>query len=184
LCPWYDAFYATRALLHNDALLHAQDNDPDATLTSARAILNVGRSLGEEPFFHAPSSRLACRFDTKEAVERALAQGRPSPAALRLAQAAAAREDAVSLILLQLRAERAGTHRFLTQVDAGDHLISELGCVPARGLRAQVETWFGRPRAMRTHARYLRDMNEAVEIARLPLEQQYPRFQRLRQQKG
>jgi hypothetical protein len=182
--PWHDAFYGTKGLLYNDALLQDQDGGPDAALTSERALLNVGRSLGDEPFYHGPSSRLGCRFATKRAIERTLAQGRPSQAALKATQEAVAREDAVSLILLEFRSDRACTHRFLAAVDAGEHRMSEISCVPARGLRAQVETWAGRPEAMRIHARYLRAMNEAVEIAKLPLEQQYPRWQRLRQEKG
>jgi hypothetical protein len=51
-------------------------------------------------------------------------------------------------------------------------------------VRSHLEVWFYRTDAIRVHARYLRAMNEGVEIAKLPLEQQYPRYRQWRQQWG
>ncbi len=183
-CPWLDAFYETRPLLQLDALLRSQDGDPDAALVSARALLNKGRSLGDEPCFQGPRSRNGCRFRAVGAVERTLAQGQPSEGALALMQESVAREEAVSLLLPYFRGDRALMHIFLTRVDAGQNRISELTDVPTRGVGAYTETWFGRLGALHTHARYLRRMNEAVEIAKLPLEQQHPLYQEWRRQKG
>jgi hypothetical protein len=126
-CPSSDAIYATRALLHLDALLRSQDNDADAALISARALLNVGRSLGDERFFGAPVQRLGCRFDAVEAIERTLAQGQPSDAALAATQEAVRKEEVVPLFLLYFQGDRAAKHWFLTQVDDGKHRLSELG---------------------------------------------------------
>jgi hypothetical protein len=183
-CPWLDALLSTHVLLQLDALLHAQDGDPDAALISSRAVLNVGRSLGNEPFLYGPTLRNASRRETVRAVERIMAQGQPSGKALATMQQSIAREEAVPLLLPHFRGERAVMHIFLTQVDDGRHRISELSCVPARGLGAHAETWFGRLGALHEHALYLRDMNEAVEIAKLPLEQQYPRYREWRRQRG
>jgi hypothetical protein len=183
-CPWTDAVYSTRPLLQLDALLHDQDGDPDGALISARALLNVGRSLGDEPFFHGPVSRSGCRREAVRAVERTLAQGQPSERALATAQESVAREQAVPLLPPYFRGERAEMHVFLTRVDEGKNRISELGCVPTRGPAAYAETWLGRPNALHVDARYLRSMNEAVEIARLPLEQQYPLYREWRRQRG
>jgi hypothetical protein len=126
-CPWSDALIATRPLLQLDALLRNQDGDPEGALTCARALLNVGRSLGQEPFFYGPVSRLGCRFDVVEAIERTLAQGRPAAAALAATQEALRQEEAVPLLLLRFGGHRAMMHRFLTQVDDGKHRLSELG---------------------------------------------------------
>jgi hypothetical protein len=126
-CPWSDAIYATPLLLRFDALLHNQDRAPDAALISARALLNVGRSLGDEPFFRAPVERLGCRFDAVEAIERTLAQGQPSEAALAATQDAVWQEESVQLLLLRFRGHRAETHWFLTEVDNGNHRLSEAG---------------------------------------------------------
>ncbi len=183
-CPWSDAVHVTQPLLRLDALLHDQDGKPDDALTSARALLNVGRSVGDEPFLYGPSNRNGCRHRAVRAIERTLAQGQPSERALAGVQESLAREEAVPLLLSHFRGERASMHVFLSQVDAGHHRISELSCVPARGLRAHAETWLGRAHALEVHARYLRAMNEAVEIAKLPLDQQYPLYHEWRQRRG
>jgi hypothetical protein len=183
-CPGLDALRLTRPLLELDALLRNESRDPDGALISARALLNVGRSLGDEPFFGGPLYRSVCRHDAARAVERTVAQGQPSESALAAVQESFAREETVSLVLLYFRGERASMHVFLTQVDEGRHRISELGCVPTRGLEAHAETWFGRRHALQIHARYLRDMNEAVEIAKRPLEQQHPLYRQWRRRKG
>jgi hypothetical protein len=126
-CPWTDAFDAVAALLEYDGLARNQDGDPDGALLATRAWLNLGRSLGEEPFFHGPSSRLGCRWRAADAVERTLAQGQPSEAALSATQEALRREDAVSLSLPYFRGHRAMMHRFLIEVDDGKHRLSECG---------------------------------------------------------
>jgi hypothetical protein len=51
-------------------------------------------------------------------------------------------------------------------------------------VRAYAEVWLYRERAIRIHARYLRAMNEAVEIAKLPLEEQVPRYRAWRKEYG
>jgi hypothetical protein len=56
--------------------------------------------------------------------------------------------------------------------------------VPSRGVRAYAEVWLYRDRAIRIHASYLRAMNEAVEIARLPLEEQAPKYRAWRERYG
>jgi hypothetical protein len=183
-CPWSDALSETPTLLRLDALLRAQDGDPDAALTSCRALLNLARSVGDEPFFNGPLSRMARCREAVRAVERTLAQGQPSEGALAAVQGALTREEAVSLLLPHFRGERAGMHVFLTRVDEGKNRISEMSCTPTRGLRAHAETWLGRLDALHEHAWFLRDINEAVEIAKLPPEQQWPLYQEWRRRKG
>jgi hypothetical protein len=182
--PWLDTVLSVSALLRLDGLLHSEAGDPYGALTSARALLNLGRSLGDEPFFQGPVTRGVRRRDAVRVVERVLGQGQPSEGALAAVQDAFTREVGVPLLLTHFRGERAFMHIFLSQVDEGNHRISELSCVPARGLRAHAETYLGRVRAWQIHARYLRDMNEAVEIAKLPLEPQYPRYAEWRRRKG
>jgi hypothetical protein len=183
-CPWWDAIHSTPALLELDAVLQSEDGHPDAALAAARALVNVGRSLGDEPFFGGPLNRSVCRRDAVLALERTLAQGQPSEKALAAVQEPLAREDAVPLLLPYFRGERALMHAFLTRVDEGHHRISELGCVPTRGVGAHAETWLGRPHALHIHARYLGAINEAVEIGKRPLEQQYPLYQEWRRRRG
>jgi hypothetical protein len=126
-CPWSDAFYPVESLLSLDGQVRSQDGDSDGALRDGLAILNVGRSLGEEPFYGGTRYRLGCRFRTAGAIERTLAQGQPSDAALASTQEALRDEDAVPLFLPYFRGDRAITHRFLAQVDDGKHRISEWG---------------------------------------------------------
>jgi hypothetical protein len=126
-CPWSDAFYSVANVLEFDGLARNRDGDSDGALLATRAWLNLGRSLGEEPFFHGAASRLGCRWRAANAIERTLAQGQPSEAALAATQKAVQREDAVSLSLAYFRGHRAMMHRFLTEVDDGKHRLSECG---------------------------------------------------------
>jgi hypothetical protein len=184
-CPWPDALWAAEPLLQLDALRHSQDGDPDGALTSARALLNVGRSLGNEPIGIASMTRNGCRWETARAIERTLAQGEPSEAALAEMQEALRREDEMPLFLLYFRGDRALTHQLLKAVDDGDRHLFELGGYPPPpGMRRWAEKWYYREDAIRVHARYLRAMNQAVEIARLPLEEQYPRYKQWRKEYG
>jgi hypothetical protein len=180
-CP---ALYPVRKLLIYDALLRNQQADADGALLSARAVINLGRSLGDEPFFNGPRARNGCRFEFAGLVRRSLAQGEPSDIALAALQKVVEQEDAAPLLLSHFRGQRAFWHVFLSRVDRGQNRLSELSCVPARGLRAEVETWFGGLNAVQVHARYLRGMNEAVEIAKLPLEKQHPQYKRWRNEWG
>lgn len=182
--PWLDAFLSTRHLLKLDALLCDQEEDPDAGLLCARALLNVGRSLGDEPFLHGPANRNGCRFETARMVERTLAQGQPSEIAMAAMQESIALEEHVPLPLHHFRGERAVMHVFLTRVEQGQNRLSELSCLPARGFDAHVETWFGRLHAIQIHARFLRGINEAVEIAKLPLDRQFPMYREWRRRRG
>jgi hypothetical protein len=51
-------------------------------------------------------------------------------------------------------------------------------------VRAYAEVWLYRERSIRIHSRYLREMNEAVEIARLPVDEQAPPYDAWRQRNG
>jgi hypothetical protein len=181
--PYWDALESIMSMLTLDALLHIQEERPDSALTSARALLNVGRSVGDEPFVHL-LKRNYCRRQVAESIERTLAQGQPSAEALAMMQSAMEQEDAVPLLLLHFRGERALWHVFLTRVERGQNRLWELSCVPNRGYEAKLEIWLGRPNALQVHARFLRGMNEAVEIAKLPLEQQFPRYRAWRNRWG
>jgi hypothetical protein len=183
-CPWTDALYSTNALLDFDAALHNQQGDSDGALRDARAVLNLGRSLGEEAFYCGVENRHGRRCDAVKVIERTLALNEPSEAALAATQEALRSEDAVSLSLAHFRGHRAETHRFLADVDDGKHRLSEWGCMRSQGVRAYAEVWLYRERAIRVHVRYLRAMNEAVEIAKLPVDEQAPRYRPWRKEYG
>src|SRR5262249_26307444 len=49
--PWLDVSFDLSFLLELDSVLRNQDGDADGALVSARAVLNLGRSIGDEVFF-------------------------------------------------------------------------------------------------------------------------------------
>jgi hypothetical protein len=182
--PWLDVSFDLSFLLELDSVLRNQDGDADGALVSARAVLNLGRSIGDEVFFDGPLSRNGRRSQCARMIERTLAQGVPSENALIGMQQFIQREEAVPLFLAYFCGRRAMTHVFLDRVHQGLNRISELNCVPKRGIAAHAEDWLGGPEARRTHARFLRGTNEAVEIAKLPVEQQCPLYRDWRARLG
>jgi hypothetical protein len=85
-----------------------------------RAILNAGRSIGDEAFLISVLVRLAIRSVAIRAVERTLAQGQPTEAGLAQAQALLMQEEAEDLLLNGLRGERAALDLFWEAMDRGD----------------------------------------------------------------
>jgi hypothetical protein len=175
-------------LLAYDALLRAQDQDADGALASVRAVLNAGRSIGDEPFTISQLVRIACRTMAVEKLQRTLAQGEPSEAALLSVQQLLEKEEAEPLMRIIARGERAGEDRLMNALQTGKMKLSASDLVMAAGFSSNPD---GEPRTMeyvllRTpgffkvqRAAMLRFLNRAVEIAELPPEQQQPQFAQL-----
>ena len=83
-----------------------------ALFDSCRAMVNAGRSLGDEPFFICQLVRTACRRMALERAEQALAQGEPSEAALAALQRALESDESEPFFLRGCRGERATWDRF------------------------------------------------------------------------
>jgi hypothetical protein len=170
------------SLLACDALLRTQEGDADGALASCRAILNAGRSIGDEPLSVPQMVRSACPSFAVTKAQRVLAQGAPSEAALLQLQQLFEKEEAVPIMLIVARGERAGWDRFAEAFLAGQVKLSTLAL--AARLHSEDELGEAEWLALRTRrsvvaqrAALLRYMNRAVEIARLPCEQQVPRFE-------
>ncbi|HEX3449461.1 MAG TPA: hypothetical protein VHS97_14485, partial [Isosphaeraceae bacterium] len=69
-------------LLAYDVLLRSQKQETDEALLTCHALLNVGRSLGDEPTAVSQRLRIDIRMTTCQQVEFALAHGRASEAGL------------------------------------------------------------------------------------------------------
>jgi type II secretory pathway pseudopilin PulG len=174
------------ALLSNDALLRAQDQDPDGALASCRGALNAGRSIGDEPTLISQLVRIACRgIATRQAV-RVLAQGEPSEAALRQFQELLEKEEPEPLLLIGMRGERAGMDRLMETIQSGKTKLSALDMLSFDRLGDQSAPSLGDDLTLWTPGSYksqraamLRYMNRCVELAKLPPEQQNAPFQQL-----
>jgi len=99
-------------LLALDVLLRAQEKDADGALASCCGTLNAGRSLGDQPLLLTTMVRMAIIKIALDRIERALAQGEPSDAALAALQRLLEDEDRQPLLLFGLRGERGASNRF------------------------------------------------------------------------
>jgi hypothetical protein len=158
-------------MLNLQAVLLAQEEDATGALDFGRAMVNAGRSLGEEPCLVSQLVRVACRTIAINSMERTLARGQASERSLAAAQRLLEEESAEPLLLIGLRGERAGWHRLLDAIEAGQFRYSEMG---SRGseLEARFEDLMGKGLMRRSHAPLLHWHTRAVEIAKLPPLQQ------------
>ncbi len=166
------------ALLRLYATLKAQEGNPDAALASARGVVNVARSVGDDLSPSAHYSRFLIRDRALGCVERALAQGEPSVQALIATQKFLEDEVGQPLLWHALRADRAELHEFLTWT------LARRMERKARGLtlRAKVQLTLAATRARRMHPKLLRVMNAAVEAARLPPEERREALRRVEEE--
>jgi hypothetical protein len=179
LLPHLEEARRATVLLSLDAMLQAQEGDADGALASCQAALNAGRSIGDEPTAISQLVRLACRRLAVLSLERALAQGEPSPAALERLQHLLEDEATQPLLLLAARSLRADMHEALK--------VFKEGRFDRRAWGLRNPAWMPDPavnlvdasKARASHAAYLRYLNELVEITRLPPEQQPPRLEQL-----
>jgi len=162
--------YEARAvgrLLAADAAIRAQDGDVDGALESCRAILGVGRSIGDEPNMLSTLVRVAVVGDATDAARRALAQGEPSDEALAALQAALLRESPHALLVQGLRSERAIRDEAVRRVRDAEIPIPAAGGKPP-GDRPDTFPKWAAFTLDNMRAADLESMNELISIARDP----------------
>jgi hypothetical protein len=179
------------SLLQFDVLLLAQEGDLDAALRSIRGIVNAGRAIGDEPTLISQLVRLACRGVAIAGLERVLAQGEPSPAALADLQRLLEEEEAENLPLHGFRGERAGLDQLMANLQNGTVKMADvvgtggMGLSKGEAFEIMLLSYSSSSRKYQ-RATLLRIMTEMVETAKLPPEQQPQRngqlFQEVRNQ--
>ena len=166
--PETQAARAAARLLAADSAIRAHDGDADAAIDSCRAILNTGRSIGDEPFAISQLVRVAIGRTAMSSTRRVLGQGQASDASLAPLQALILDEAAQPLLLHALRGERATINAVIRRFAAGELPVSSitggnqrnrLGVAQALGTRL-MGLFAGNQRAVA-----LEWMNEAVAIA-------------------
>ncbi|HEV3167164.1 MAG TPA: hypothetical protein VGZ22_24360 [Isosphaeraceae bacterium] len=160
-------------LLKLDVTLRAQEGDIDGALDSCRAILNVGRSLGDEPLSISQLVRMAITGVAADCVQYVLAQGEASDAALLKVQDLLGDESAQLLALWALRGERAALFDLFAKLESGEVSLSELSdgdsSSASRGVNLVGKALFRYNQGLS-----LKFMNEAVEIVKQPDREQQP----------
>ncbi len=127
--------------------------------------------------------RIAVQSIAVSSIERTLAQGVPSAEALKLTQLMLEEEAADPSLQRALRGERAvnrGVSEYLMNVGGTLAELDRPGQAPG-GIHATLESFGLKRMVKRGYPMILRTMNESVEVAGLPVEQQKPEWDRLDQ---
>jgi hypothetical protein len=177
LLPHVDKVRFVYGLIEYDANLAALDGDPARGLLAARAALNAGRSIGDEPFLISQLVRMAGGGVSCRSAERVLAWNRPSglpgvsDAELAALQAAFAEEADTPWLEYGLRGERAMANQLFEAIESGKISPAEL----ARFVDSPNPSAFqsGAFRLYRgflpgDHAECLRIMTAYLDAAKLP----------------
>jgi hypothetical protein len=166
--------------LKNDAYLLAHEERYNDAVESCRACLCAGRVVGDEPIVISHLVRNAVQLVAIDALERVLAQGVADEAVLKEMQTLLELEDKESTWLHSLRGERAGWHVMFEDIRDGRMPLNTLngmaGPTSARNLFGWIRERFPST-ILSDYPEYLQHMTQAVEIARLPLDQQRPKLQ-------
>jgi hypothetical protein len=177
LLPDHQSAREIAALLHLDIARRLEDGDLEGALISCQAMLNAGRSFGDEPLLITQLIRIAIQSMTVASLERVLGQGELPE--LRLAAMQKALEDELQeeLFLRGIRGERACMNGLFENIDNGKVPVGPFltGLGPSRGGGGGGGVWdkvrelFAGGSVVRSHAYYLRYMNNVVAAAKLPV---------------
>jgi hypothetical protein len=120
--PYAEDVRRVSRLLYLDASRLSEAGKIDEALTSARGLIGVAQSVGDEPSEYSQLFRLHQRRAGLAAILRALGQGEASDAALAAVQDDLAREAAHDLLLCAMRAQRAAYFDTLGKMAEGSYV--------------------------------------------------------------
>ena len=147
---------------------------------SNRALLNSGRSLGDEPLSISMLLRMAIAEMTVRSLERALAQGEFHWSHLQERQHALEEEMTVPYLLIGSRGERAGRNHLLTNIENGSiGLTQTLDKMENWRKTYEASFWdqfkefFRFSTVLHSHASLLHLQTRQVEAAKLPPNKRY-----------
>jgi hypothetical protein len=166
------------ALLDLDTALRSHERDPDGAVASCRAILNAGRSLGDEPIVISQLVRIACGAIAVRSLQRVLAQGEPGDTALAAVQQLIEDEAGHPALLIMARSDRGGMHWMMTAIEAGD--LDARKIFDETDERRLLDFPSGAA-ARPMHAWHLKRLTEWVAIAKLPTHEQMRRIKQWQQ---
>jgi hypothetical protein len=161
-------------LLAYDVLLRSQNQEADGALSTCRALLNAGRSIGDEPLAVSQRLRIDIRATACQQVELALAHGQASEAVLATLQGCLDAEEAEPLLVSGIKGERALVDRLLTSVESGAFTPKQ---VRNTGSFPIILYLFRHSKTAR--AAHLRFSNRAEEFAMRPAVEQLDVFRHL-----
>jgi hypothetical protein len=154
-------------LLKLDSIIRVHDGDFDGAIASCRGILNVGRSIGDEPFAITQLLRIAVETVSVRSIEHVLAFGEPSEESLASIQGALEIEESQPMLLQALRGERAMLNDLYSRLASRE--LTKLG---GEDLSPTLHWLYAE--AMHAYARgvVLEEMNGIIPIAKAPFSSQ------------
>jgi hypothetical protein len=155
-------------------------NDLTQAWQSHRALLNTGRSVGDEPILVTMLVRMAIDVIAVQSLERALAQIELPKECLEERRKAFDEELSVPHFLIGIRGERAGNDHLCTNLETGKlSLLQTLKNFGGSRKDEELSWWeqandfFTGSIVLNSHITMLHFGTAMVEAARLPLEQRY-----------
>jgi hypothetical protein len=163
----------TARLLQWDANVRLADDDGEGAWRNSVAVVNVGRSLGDEPLEFVQLRRGAIVAQGVRLMERTLAQREISAPALADAQRLLEDELQHPAFLIAVRGCRGVMDHSCTLLEAGQASLAQARRMAARTfgpvpLQDEVRGYFDRPMVKPAHAWLLRYLTQAAEIAKRP----------------
>ncbi len=138
------------------------------------AILNTARSIGDEPFLISQLVRISIVATALDAADHVLGMGEPSDQVLQRFQEFLRAEDDEPTLLYVLEGERASADDMFTKLESGVISYANLsGGGVAPGKKPSQVSPITRLIVRGQRATALEWLNEAVRIARRPLEDQF-----------
>jgi hypothetical protein len=179
-----DSAGITTWLLQNDARLRIEEGDPEGAWVSCQAILNTGRSLGDEPTQIAQYRRLAGATEAIRLMERTLAHGVVPEPALAATQALLDEERRHPALLLAVRGFRASFHHWFTEMEAGRASVAQAKLLAAGsgsppGVVQELTGLWSRHELKPAHAWLIRYSTRAIEIVKQPGNDPEPELRQL-----
>jgi hypothetical protein len=171
LLPHVDAMMAVRTLLRAEARRRAEAGDP-GNLAEFRAMVNLGRSIGDEPFNVSQIVRMASVNAAVLNLEQTLARTAPDDPALASAQKTVGAEIGYPSLEIAYRGERASLFGMYHAVDTGVVTAAQInekmaGSSPPISWPADVAP--GSVALRQAQAWQLRRMTRLVEVAKKPI---------------
>ncbi len=179
--PSHEASLVSEWLLH-DAYLLAQEDRCDEAIENCRAILNIGRAIGDDRFVLSHLIRIGHQTTATEVAERVFAQGTPEKKSLSELQLLVAREIIESKWTGPLRGELAGWHHLFEQIRNGTlertylRDLTRLRRSETMLERAEDHIASG---MMKYAPNCLRALSRRIEISKLPLHEQRTKLREL-----
>jgi hypothetical protein len=158
-------------LLQADAIRRVEEGYADRALADCRAIVNVGRSVGDEPFVRSQMTRNHCVVLGCRTAAHVMSLAEPSLEELAALQKLLEEEDTFPELWHTMRAARAGVQEMCTAVGTGQASLATVTGTSPNGTEETLSLVL-RPEFKYEHPQILSTMTRYVEVSRLPTHEQ------------